>query len=404
MEHTDSVEVGPISEEQAAPESEPPGTPPHSPPAAPPATLTSVAAGTTRGTPRVKPRSVSGRRPPVEAPPARGGTAKVKSRLRSSLGSAKPWTLPADVAFPISLNKTSSPELDRLVSMPEGSALTVSRIGLDGSISSVEWRGTGEWGFYPASTVKLVTAAMTLEFLERYELPIDSVACVGDDTPMTFRELLSEMIVVSGNETFNTLQECVGFAETYREMQRWGVTKARIRRHFRVPRYNHSREVRVLGPGGKELLRLQPRPAVEIPLHDGNGEGGGQGIHNLESNWWCSDDLVRAMAAIMFGPTRRRRHFEDLVGWCSFTNQCRIREGLRELTAQKSTHPSFVVLNKPGWWEPDLANVEMGYVYDVERSAHYVVGIYFHGTMAQSEPGMREAARELFRWVSTTDF
>jgi hypothetical protein len=148
---------------------------------------------------------------------------------------------------------------------------------------------------------------------------------------------------------------------------------------------------------------VEERPSVEIPIHDGNGQGP-DGPHNLESNWFCADDLVRGMAAVMFGPTRRRRHFEELLGWCSFTNQCRLRDGLRELTAFEAGHPGYVVLNKPGWWEPDLANVEMGYVYDVERGAHYVVGMYYHGPMSESEKGMAEASRGLFRWIRSSDF
>jgi hypothetical protein len=213
---------------------------------------------------------------------------------------------------------------------------------------------------------------------------------------MTFRELLGETIVFSGNDTFNTLQECVGFGETYAEMKRWGVTKARIRRHFRVPRYNSSREVTVLSADGTTLLRLPPRPGVDIPIHDCNGH---TDRHNPESNWYCTDDLVRTMAAVLWGPTRGCRFFNELTTWMGFTNQCRLRDGLRELTASDPSHPAFVILNKPGWWEPDHANVEMGYVYDNQQRRHYLVGLYYHGPFTESERAMPEACLALFKWL-----
>lgn len=323
-----------------------------------------------------------------------------------------PWEAVGDVQFPVRLGKIDPVGLDDLIDMPRGSALTVARVNPDGTLVSADWRGTGEWGFYPASIVKFTTAAMTLQFLDRHGLAIDDVLHVGDDMAMTFRELLAETIVMSGNDTFNTLQEAMGFAETYAEMQRWGVVQARIRRHFRSPRYNHSRGVVVTGPKGEERLRMSPRPPADVPFHDGNagkvwGVRGPRGFSaaqpastdNVQSNWWCTDDLVRALAAIMFSPTRRTRHFAEVMGWASFTNQNRLRDGLRALTASHPRHPPFVTVNKPGWWPPDGVNVEMGYVYDVEQDRHYLVGMYYQGEFQASAVGMARATRLLFEWL-----
>lgn len=334
-------------------------------------------------------------------PDCRDNPAHFMAQSTSFLSTVETLARVADIAFPVDLRKSRSEGLDALFEMPAGSALTVARVGGDGRVSSLDWRGTGEWGFYPASTVKLTAAALLLQFLDRYGLPLDAVVRVGDDLPMTFRELLAETIVFSGNDTYCTIQECVGFAETYAEMKRWGVSKARIRRHFKVPRYNHSNEVIVTGLRGEELLRLPARPAVDIPAHDGNGPGEAH-KHNLESNWWCTDDLVRAMAAILFGPTRRTAYFPDLLGWCGCTNQCRLRDGLRKVTAGDPGYPQFVILNKPGWWPDDFANVEMGYVYDVQRDEHYLVGLYYHGTFEASEVEMPMVCRKLFEWLRSS--
>lgn len=323
----------------------------------------------------------------------------------------RPWTGVADVAFPVALNKSRSAELDRLIEMPDGSGLTISKIEpRHGTLRSVEWRGTGEHGFYPASIVKLVTAGMTLRWMDQYDLPLDAVVWLGeggegDDPKATIRDLLAETIVLSGNDTFNTLQEMVGFAETWAEMNRWGVVKARIRRHFRMPRYNHSRRVRVLTAGGRKvLLDLPARPAADIPLHDCNGQpggGGGEGGgHRPESNWWCTDDLVRAGAAVWFGAEyRNTRYFDQLTTWCGFTNQCRVREGARMLTQEDGG--GWVVLNKPGWWEPDLSNVEVAYAYDAAHGGHYLIGLYWHGKFDQSALEMPKVMKAVLGWART---
>jgi hypothetical protein len=307
-----------------------------------------------------------------------------------------PWQQVAEAVFPVELNLRRDAEFDALFDFPAGSACTVARVNAaTGGLEALDWRGKGAWGFYPASIVKWVTCAMALGFLDRHGLPIDAVLHVGDDKAMTFRELLAETMVFSGNETFNTLQEAVGFAETYAEMRRWGVREARIRRHFRHPRYNHSRAVRVTDGRGRLLLELAERPAAEIPFHDNNVPGSAEG----QSNWWSTNDLVRATYAILFGPTRRTRYFPMLTTWAGMTNQCRVRDGLREVTGGDAGHPGFVILNKPGWWPDDSSNVEMTYVYDMAGESHYLVGMYYHGTLEDSAAGMAEASRRIFRWL-----
>ncbi len=304
-----------------------------------------------------------------------------------------PWGHVCDVQLPVVLNRLKSAVLDDLFDLPEHSALTLARVDPNtGRIDSVDWRQTGERGFYPASTVKLVTAAMTLKLLDERQIPIDAVVQVGDEPAMTFRELLAETIVHSGNDTFNTLAECVGFAESHAQLQSWGVVKFLLRRHFKNPRYNHSRLVRILNPDGSVRCEISPRPAVPIPLHDGNGLA----IHNPESNWACTDDLVRIFAAILFGPTRRCRYFRELIGWCGMTNRCHVRQGLRRLTAGHADHPGFVILNKPGWWEPDLANIDLAYIHDCRAGTHYLLAIYFHGTVLQAEQTVPSISYEIF--------
>jgi hypothetical protein len=283
--------------------------------------------------------------------------------------------------------------LDELIDMPEHSALTLARIAPETArIDSVSWRQTGLRGFYPASTVKLPVAAMVLQLLDENRLPIDAVVELGDEPAMTFRELLAETLVFSGNDTFNTLAEFVGFARMQRELQAWGTEKFLLRRHFKNPRYNSSRSARVFNPDGSLAWEIAPRPAVDVPIHDGNGFD----FHNPESNWACTDDLVRLMAAILFGPTRLRRYFPQLTGWCGMTNQCFPRQGLRQLTALDPAHPGFVILNKPGWWEPDQANVDISYVYDCSSKAHYLLGLYFHGTMQMAESRIPVVTQQLF--------
>ncbi len=48
------------------------------------------------------------------------------------------------------------------IEMPSGSALTIASIDRVGGIRAIRWRDSGDVGFYPASTVKLATALMTL--------------------------------------------------------------------------------------------------------------------------------------------------------------------------------------------------------------------------------------------------
>jgi hypothetical protein len=311
-----------------------------------------------------------------------------------------PWQQVAELTFPVTLRKTRSAALDQLLDLPEHSALSLARIDpKTACLTGSDWRGSGEHGFYPASSIKLITAAMTLGFLDEHQLPIDAVVRLGDEDPMTFRELLAETIVLSGNETFNILQETVGFAETYQQTQRWGLAKTLVRRHFKNPRYNYSRPVTILGFDGKAVLEIPARPTAIIPLHDGNH----QANQNLESNWTCTDDLVRIMAAVLFGPTRHTRYFPSLTGWCGMTNCCHVRTGLRRLTAANVDHPPFVILNKPGWWPADRVNVDFGYVYDLAHDAHYIYAVYCHGTEESAAEAIPAAFQRIFGALHSAD-
>ena len=306
-----------------------------------------------------------------------------------------PWTaLPRVDGKPTLFDADAS--IDGLFEMPAGSALTLARVDPQtGELIAVRWRDTGRTGFYPASTIKWITAAMVLAMMDDHGMTLDTVIRVGDDAPGSMRDLLASMIVMSDNEAFNTLQEAVGFAETYERMRAWGCTDSMIRRHFTRPHWNHSRPVRVFD-GGELRMTLPARPAADIPLNtDPNPDG------NPESNWFTTDDFVRCGGATLMGPTRDRTYFPEFTGWLSYTNQCFVRDGLQKVTAKHQDRPAFVILNKPGWWPGDGANVDLAYIHDVARGEDYVLAVYFQGTLEEAEVGIREAAFALFDAIHT---
>ena len=284
----------------------------------------------------------------------------------------------------------AGPVLDGLFELTPGSALTLTRVEPGaGRLHTARWRGTGEVGFYPASTIKWITGAMTLAWLDEHRLPATAVIQVGDDPPATVRDLLLDMLAFSGNHAFNNLQETVGLAETHSTLRGWGIEQSLVRRFFVRPRRSDSRAVRVTPPDGESFL-IDPRPEAQIPLNPSSSG-------NRESNYFTTDDFVRVAAATLMGPTRDTRYFQTFTQGLSWTNHCYTREGLARLTAEQAERPGFVVLNKPGWWPPDGETSELCYVYNISRDAHYFLAASLKGPIASARRTLAEAVNTVFR-------
>ncbi len=342
----------------------------------------------------VLPNNTQGRWPEnrTQSLPATTMNNQTTPRARSATVPRQPWAELPQGTLPVRLQAARA-GIDELIDLPPGSMLTLARVTPQGQLITARWRNTGSMGFYPASTVKWVTAFMALDWMDRHQLTLDHVIQVGDDPPASLRGLLSAMIVVSDNDAFNTLQEAVGFAETYEAMQRWGCEKSMVRRHFTRPRYNSSRAVQLISPLGETIKTIPGRPPAEIPLNDDDRPAP---VGNREANWFTSDDLVRMVAATLMGPMRERTYFAEVTQWLSATDQCFARDGLVRLTGRLAGSPGFVVLNKPGWWPGDGANVDALYIYDVQRDEHYLLGVYVQGTEEDAKKYMSEAAEKLF--------
>ncbi len=304
----------------------------------------------------------------------------------------EPWSSLPEVSWPVVLEPDPAADaaLADAVDLPSGSALTLARLDTaTGRIRAARWRGTGLYGFYPASTVKLITGVLLIEALHGLNIPLDASAALGDEPPQPLRPLLADMIRESGNDSFNTLAEIVGFAETHAALRNWGCVKALVRRNFARPRYNHSRAVTLLAPSGQTLGVLPPRPPVDLPLNDSHNTGrpdGGDG----QSNWFCTDDFIRVLAATFAGPYRRRPGYAALADDLAHTNQCFPREGLAEIGR-------YAIWNKPGWWPDDLANSDLCYICDIASGCHYFLGIHCRSTVEDARPLMAAAARDAMK-------
>ncbi|MEM7681319.1 MAG: serine hydrolase [Planctomycetota bacterium] len=306
---------------------------------------------------------------------------------------SRPWqALPELVGAPQLINAGDG--LDGLFELPDRSAFTLARVEADGTLTTWRWRDTGRTGFYPASTIKWITGALAIRWMHEQGLPLDAVIQVGDDPPYPFRDLLLGMLTMSDNDHFNTLQELVGFAETRDALLDWGVDDGLLRRNFKRPRYNHSREARVW-VDGRPGPTVAARPAAEVPLNP-NFDG------NAESNYFTTDDFVRVGAATLMRPEfRQSEHFEAFVQGLAYTNQCYTRLGLARVTAEFDHRPAFVVLNKPGWWPPDGAISELCYIYDRSRGEHYLLTVYAQGTQEEAKANISRAVHAVFRAIHT---
>lgn len=322
--------------------------------------------------------------------------ATTQATTREAIVNAQqPWTdLPTDEP-PFLVNDggdTAAQAIIDSLEMPAGSAITIARVDpANGTLYALRYKNTGDLGFYPASTVKLATALMTLRQVNELDadVPFDQwqVQLKDDELtsePQPVAKLLRDMIADSSNEAFNTLQEVAGFAETHEYLQSLGVEKLLIRRHFTRPHWNHSRAAVLMN--GDERIELAARPAAEIPLNaDTSDPASGDG----ESNWASTDDLVRLVAATFLTENRELPGFDVLVDALKTTNEPFVGRGLKDLG-------DFVVYEKPGWWPDDEANVSAAYVYDAKRDRHYFVGVHYKGSLEAAQSGIAEAMKTLF--------
>ncbi len=161
-------------------------------------------------------------------------------------------------------------DLGEFIDLPAGSALTLGVLPSGdpspAGLTTARYRDSGEQHFYPASTIKWITAALTVTWMDEHGLTPETVVAVGEDRAATLRELILSSLVLSDNDAFNTLQEAVGFAETHAALRGWGLRHGLIRRHFTRPHWNHSRPITLHLPG--QPVRILPaRPAVDLPLN-----------------------------------------------------------------------------------------------------------------------------------------
>lgn len=305
-----------------------------------------------------------------------------------------PWLDLPEVALPVELTPSSA-SIDDLIELNEGSALTLARIDHDGTLHTTRWRDTGSLPFYPASTIKLATVALTLRLIDEHGWDLDTVIEIGDDPGITLRRLMASTIVLSSNSGFCTLHELVGTRETHEAMRRWGIKDSIVRRHFRRPPFTHSRTVKVFR-NGRLTQTLPERPPFDAEpetAHD-----------TSRSNTYTTDDFCRLAAATLAGPEiRSTRCFNHFANWLSLTNHSYVADGLGELTAEHPAHPPFVVLNKPGWWPGTGAVSEVGYIHDVSRKEHYVFGIYHQGTLPEAQARTSLAFRQIFAAIHQGD-
>jgi hypothetical protein len=278
------------------------------------------------------------------------------------------------------------------IEMPAGSAMTIASVDRVGGVRAIRWRDSGDVGFYPASTVKLATALMTLRQVHALnpDVPFEkwSVSLDGSE-PQSVATLLYDMIAESDNEAFNTLQEVAGFQETADFLTSIGCESLAIRRHFTRPHWNRSRPATF--SHGDATIDVPARPAPDLPK---NAAGG-------ESNWSSTDDFVRLLAATFLTDARELPGFDVLAKALRENNEPFVGRGLLEMG-------DFQVYAKPGWWPGDGAFCDAAYVYDVKNNRHYFVGVYWQGEATEDEDeaelqrardGIAEAVRQAFEAI-----
>ncbi len=137
--------------------------------------------------------------------------------------------------------------------------------------------------FYPASTVKLPVALLTLQKMNELGISagdriaiIDSIQCGGQNyiqkcalEKPTFEKLLSEMIVVSDNDAYNVLYQFLNPEYIANELENKGYNSARIYRSFAACKNIelHTNPVMIYDSIGK-LKMILPSKNWEIEKND----------------------------------------------------------------------------------------------------------------------------------------
>jgi len=115
----------------------------------------------------------------------------------------------------------------------------------DGQLGETISYGTGEY-FYPASLIKIPTAMVALEKMEEWGIGLDdyivfdTVDACGSLTfvelsrkkHVTFRQMFTEMLVVSDNHFYNSLYHFVTPKELNKRLNEIGATETHIYRAF----------------------------------------------------------------------------------------------------------------------------------------------------------------------------
>jgi N-acetylmuramoyl-L-alanine amidase len=310
----------------------------------------------------------------------------------------QPWLRVRQQDLPITLldggATAASQEVLDAIELPQGSALTIANVSPSGGVRAMRWRDSRNQGFYPASTVKLATALMTLRQVDELDGKVSfnhvNVSLDGSE-PKPVKDLLRAMIADSDNDDFNTLQEVAGFAETAQYMEDVGCDTFIIRRHFTRPHWNHSRDAAFIVDG--ETIDVPARPGPDFALNRAGGE----------SNWSNADDFVRLVAATFFTKVRELDGFDTLAEAMANNNDPFVGRGVDRLGG-------FRTSGKPGWWPGDGAFCDAAYVYDEQNDRHYLVGIYWQGEardndevgqdeLDRARTGIADAVEQTFRAI-----
>ncbi|MEO0587343.1 MAG: hypothetical protein AAF078_06870 [Planctomycetota bacterium] len=302
----------------------------------------------------------------------------------------RPWERLPDLQLPIAL-PDGGPMLDDVVDMPPDSALTLARVEPTGEFVAWRWRGTGQLGFYPASSIKWMTAGLLAVFLDELGIPDTATLQTGDDAPLVIRDAVLSMLIHSSNETFNTLQEAVGFEETMAVVRAVGCERLVIRRSFGRDRRSHSRAVTLTVPE-REPVVVSARLDTDLPL---SSDDRPPPMGNPEANFATTDDFVRMAAWTLMGPPRRTPAFDLMPIGLAGPHPRDTAAGFNDLAIAAPDSGAFTVLSKPGWWPPEGVNVDVAYAYDHGRDRHYFASIYVEDTVEErARKTMRQAAHD----------
>ena len=118
----------------------------------------------------------------------------------------EPWLALPRIESPVRLIDSGA-DLDGLFDMPDGSTLTVASVDMaTGDLHTARWRSTGDVGFYPASTIKWITAAMAVAWMDQHDMSPETVIQLGDERPATMRELILSSLMMSDNAQAETIR------------------------------------------------------------------------------------------------------------------------------------------------------------------------------------------------------